>query len=191
MATVLALDLATVTGFACGSTDGTPVSHGVVAIPKTGEDIGRFLAHFRDWLNAALDDMGPDEIVFESPILPDTINLKTARKLYSLAGVAEMVAHDRKIRVSEANLNDIRGHFIGIKQAPRDVPKSKRRQWIKDKIIAECRKRGFRVSGDDDADAIALLDLRLSQLSKDYSLRATPLWQTIGRTRITSAQERR
>lgn len=173
---VLALDLATNTGWACGSTEGTPVSHGICAMPKTGEDIGWFLSHFRAWLLEAIDEMEPDQIVFEMPIMPEKTSIATLRKLYSLAGVTELVARDRKILVTEANLNEIRGHFIGIKQAPKDVPKDKRRKWIKDKVIAECRKRGFSVSGDDDADALALLSLRLSQLSKDYSLNGAPLF---------------
>lgn len=173
---VLALDLSTNTGWACGSTEGTPVSHGVCAMPKTGEDIGWYLAHFRNWLNEALDDMEPDQIVFEAPIMPKMTSIATLRKLYSLAGVTELVARDRKILVTEAQLDHIRGHFVGISRAPRDVPKDKRRQWIKDKVITECRKRGFSVSGDDDADALALLSLRLSQLSKDYSLNSAPLF---------------
>lgn len=173
---VLALDLSTNTGWACGSTEGTPVSHGVCAMPKTGEDIGWYLHHFRAWLIEAIDEMAPDQIVFEAPIMPSQTSIATLRKLYSLAGVTELVARDRKILVWESQLDHIRSHFIGITRAPRDVPKDKRRQWIKNKVIAECQRRGFSVCGDDDADAIALLSLRLSQLSKDYSLNAAPLF---------------
>lgn len=182
MTRVLALDLATKTGWACGSTEGTPVSHGVVAMPKTGEDIGKFLAVFEGWLLTAIDEMGPDEVVFESPILPEQTAIATLRKLYSLAGVTELVVtrlieRGQNMQTREAALGDIRQHFIGIRQAPKDIRGSEaRRKWMKAKVIAECRKRGFNVAGDDDADAIALLSLRLSQLDKNYSLNSTPLF---------------
>lgn len=177
MTRVLALDLSGSTGWACGSTKGTPVSHGVVTLPKSGDDLGWYLTHFRDWLNLALDDMEPQQIVFESPIMPEQTSIPTLRKLYSLCGVTELVARERKILVTEANLAQIRKHFIGTSKAPSDIKDAKvRRMWLKARTIEECRKRGFRVSGDDDADAIALLSLRLSQLDATYSLKATPLF---------------
>jgi len=42
--------------------------------------------------------------------------------------------------------------------------------WLKQRTIEECLKRGFRVADHNDADAIALLSLRLSQLSKGFRL---------------------
>jgi Holliday junction resolvasome RuvABC endonuclease subunit len=177
MTRVLALDLATNTGWACGSTEGTPVSHGVVTMPKTGDDLGWYLCHFRDWLNLACDDMEPEQIVFESPIMPEGTSIQTLRKLYSLCGVTELVARERKILVTEANLAQIRKHFIGTSKAPSDIKDARvRRMWLKNRTIEECCKRGFSATDDNDADAIALLSLRLSQLDASYSLRATPLF---------------
>ena len=180
MTRVLALDLATLTGWACGATEGTPVSHGVCAMPKTGEDLGRYLAHFRDWLNLAIDEMEPGEIIFESPILRGATTIATLRKLYSLAGVTELVARDRRILVTEAQIDTIRLHFIRTNRAPRDIKDAKvRRMWLKAKTIAECKARGFSCTDDNEADAIALLSLRLSQLSAGYSLKATPLFSGV------------
>lgn len=178
MTRVLALDLATKTGWACGNTDRDPVSHGVAVLPSTGEDIGWFADAFEMRLAELLDEMEPDHLVFESPILRGKkTSLAAARKLCGLAYHTELIARRRKLLVTEANLSEIRDHFIGITSAPRDVPKAKRRQWLKDKVVAECKRRGFSVTSDDDADAIALLSLRLSQLDATYSLKATPLFQ--------------
>lgn len=177
---VLALDLATKLGWACGSAEGTPVSHGVIALPKTGEDCGRFGYAFREWLGHAIEELAPSEIIYESPVMfSKTTSLQAARKLYGLAFLTELVCLDYKVPVSEANLSDIRKHFIGIVRAPLSVPKDKRRQWIKGKIIAACRERGFKVAGDDDADAIALLDYALAVKKPSHAMKATPLLREI------------
>lgn len=175
---VLALDLATATGWAVGSPHGGRVSHGVIRMPKTGEDIGRFLAHFRDWLGPAIEELAPEEIVYEMPILPTTTSLQTVRKLNGLCGQAEVTARDYKVLCTEANLDDIRNHFIGMARAPKEIgrglskekKREVRRRWMKDRTITECHMRGFKVAGDDDADALALLSYRLTLLNKDYRL---------------------
>lgn len=168
---ILALDLATRFGWSCGSLEPNPIAHGVIALPKTGEDIGRFLAAFRDWLGHAIEELGPTEIVFESPILPAATSLAATRKLYSLAGVTEMVALDYGIPIREANLTDIRKHFIGTARAPKTITTPElRRRWLKDQTVEQCRRRGFRVADDNDADSLALLAYALHLKQPGYRL---------------------
>lgn len=168
---ILCLDLATSLGWACGGPD-RPISHGVIKLPKTGEDIGRFLAAYREWLGHAIEEMAPTEIIFEAPILLGLTSITTLRKLYSLAGVTELVAFDYELPVREANLTDIRKHFIGVTRAPKEIVKERRRQWMKDRIVGECRGRGFDVAGDDDADAIAILSYGISLKHPSFVLQA-------------------
>lgn len=175
---VLALDLSSSTGWACGSDAGTPVSHGVIKMPKTGEDIGRYLRAFRDWLGHAIEDLAPTEIVFEAPILRGENGIAALRKLYSLSGLTELVSLDYGLPVREANLTQIRNHFIGVCRAPADIKsRDRRRQWLKAKVVAKARELGFRVAGDDDADAIALLDYYLSLKAPKHALRSTSLFR--------------
>lgn len=142
-------------------------------MPKTGEDIGRFLGHFRKWLGEAIEEMAPTEIMFESPILLGLTNITTLRKLYSLAGVTELVAFDYELPVREAGLSDIRKHFIGLTRAPKDIAgRAERQRFLKDRTIAECRRRGFRVASDDDADALALLSYALTLKKPGFVLQA-------------------
>lgn len=156
---LLVLDLATHLGFAFGTEAGV-IEHGAYKLPSTGADIGAFLFAYRAWLMAALSRFAPlDEVVFEMPILPDTTNIATLRKLYSLAGITELVVQDQRIGCSEANLMDIRRHFIGSPRAPRDVPVKERRAWIKDATMTMCRRRGFKPVDDNDADALAMFSL--------------------------------
>lgn len=173
MMRILALDLATATGWACGSLEPLPIIHGVLKLPKTGEDIGRFLYAFREWLGHAIEETAPTEIIFESPILRGENGIAALRKLYSLAGVTEMIALDYKIPVSEANLTSIRQFFIGTARAPKEIiGKEKRRQWLKAKTVAEGRRRGFRVVDDNDGDALALLAFALSLKHPGFVLQA-------------------
>lgn len=169
----LCLDLASRVGFAVGGPLCGVVAHGSVQLPKTGEDVGKFLAHFRQWLGQAIERYGPTEIMFEMPILPETTALATARKLYSLCGITELVALDYRIPIREANLSNIRMHFIGCARAPKEIRiKEIRRRWLKDRTVAECRSRGFKVADDDEADALAVLSFAISLVDKGYDMRA-------------------
>jgi len=144
----------------------------------TGEDIGAFLEAFETWLNGAIGETEPSEIVFEAPILDARrTSLPTARKLYSLCGLTELIARKRKIPVSEANLAQIRSHFIGTSKAPKDIKNpADRRKWLKAKTIARCHERGFKVTTDDEGDAVAQLDYALSVRDANHSLVTTPLF---------------
>lgn len=152
---LLCLDLATSVGFSVGTESGVE-AHGSHRLPSTGNDIAAFLKAYRAWLTSMIQRHLPHEVVFEMPILPATTNIATLRKLYCLAGLTELIAKDLGCRVGEANLMDIRRHFIGTARAPKEVPKEDRRKWMKDRITSSARKRGFRPANDDDADALAL-----------------------------------
>jgi len=180
----LCLDLSTFSGFAVGDESGVE-AHGSFRLPSTGGDIGTFLNHYRTWLSGAISRWTPDEIVFEMPILPDTTSLPIIRKLYSLCGLTELIAGDRHVAVREANLLDIRRHFIGSHRAPKTVTcepgcvrkgcgrcRDTRRKWIKEFTITMCRKRGFRPADDNDADALALFSYVQSTRN--------PTWELLG-----------
>lgn len=176
------LDLATITGFCVGD-ESRVEEHGSFRLPSTGSDIGTFLHAYREWLGFGVTRWAPDEIVFESPILPGTTNLHTCRKLYGLCGLTELIARDHRTPCREANLTDIRGHFIGAARAPKHVKcqtdckrkqcghcKAMRRAWIKESTITACRKLGFRPEDDNDADALAGFSFVLSTRVAGFAL---------------------
>lgn len=153
---VAVLDLATHLGF-CFGTEAGVIEHGSHKLPSTGSDIGTFLASYRSWLVGFLKRTQAQEVVFEMPILPAKGNLATLRKLYSLAGITELIAADAGCNCSEANLFDIRGHFVGVRVAPREIKGTEhRRRWWKDRVVTEVRRCGFRPADDNAADAMAL-----------------------------------
>lgn len=171
MTTILALDIATCTGFAIGDPENGVTDHGSHRLPKTGDDIGAFLSAYRDWLTAKICECKPWTVIFEAPVLPGTgkTSIGTLRRLYSLAGLTELVAHDNKLDCQEANVSDITTHFVGA-NAPRFGDKRKQA------TIAKCRERGWRVIDDNDADALALLDYALSLVKPARALDSTPLF---------------
>jgi hypothetical protein len=171
---LLVLDLATQLGF-CFGTEAGVVQHGSHRLPSTGGDIAAFLKAYRAWLTSAIHCNKPDEVVFEMPIMPSVTNLATLRKLYSLCGLTELIARDLGCRVSEANLMDIRRHFIGTARAPSTIPKPERRQWMKDQIVSKTRQLGFRPCNEDAADAIALFSYVMSCRVPGFILAGTEI----------------
>ena len=145
---IVALDLATRTGWARWRAD-AEVSHGTVTLPKTGPDVGRFLAAFDDRLVSVLA-LAPDVVVFEAPWVGARTHQNTARKLMCLAGFLEFFCHRADIPCREVNNASVRKHFCGKGRAPR--------KELKHLVMQACRARGWTPANDDEADALAVLD---------------------------------
>jgi hypothetical protein len=178
---LLALDLATVTGFALGDLNGIKVS-GSRQFPKTGNDIGWFADAFRTWLTTGLKRHKPEKVVYEQPIIHgDETTLATCRKLYGLAWQTELTCRDlkkagvlrREFVVEEVNIGDWRTHFLG-----RGYPRE--RNACKAAVKQMCRVRGFLFEDDNEAEAIAILDYALACASPASAIRATPLFANDG-----------
>lgn len=152
------------------------VESGAHRLPVTHENIGLFLAHYRHWLVEAIKRLQPAEILFEMPVLPgrDQTNIMTLRKLYSLCGITALVAHDHSIVCGERNISRVRSAALGKGNVP------KKSDAAKKAIIAWCFTRGWTPETDDEADALALLDLRLGEQDPVHSLNATPLFGSRG-----------
>jgi len=162
MTPLLALDLATATGWAAFDPEADPpVRFGRFRLPPTGKDVGRYLDGFHAYMVNLVRQSEPNLIVFESPILPtETVDpqtgrkrhtaIATLRKLYGLAAFTEWFAHRHSIQVFEANNKSVRKHFIGTGGAAR--------QLAKRLTMEACKARGWDVEMDDEADALALMD---------------------------------
>lgn len=148
MRKMLCLDLATTTGWACAPVDVASVSeirHGTKTMPKTGDDIGRFLFDYDEWLNAMIDVEDPAIIVYEAPILSSgKTTPATARKLMGLGSHTEFVCESRGVMVREINLATVKKSFAGHGHAD------------KEQMVAAAERAGFVVKDDNDADACAL-----------------------------------
>lgn len=148
---ILTLDLATNFGWARCAVTGSPES-GAVKLPDTGRDIGRFLAVYERWLVKMLREYGIDFVAYEQPILPHIKNLHTLRKLYSLAGVTELVCKKERVRVVEVPISTWRMHFIG--KCRNFATKTE----AKEMAIAACLERDWNPATHDEAEALGILD---------------------------------
>lgn len=142
MSDLLTLDLATRIGWTRGPPRDRGFRSGFHQLPRTGQELGPFLAAFRDWLDRTLP--GVSMVVFESPILPRTTSLATARKLYAQAAYLELACFDRRTRCLEANNMTVKA-FLGV-------------AGIKGKeaTVRAVHAYGYSCENDDEADAIAI-----------------------------------
>ncbi len=170
---VLALDVATVTGWAFGSvgtvapstsleasagiSDPQPFS-GVERIGSKELSDGQFFAKYESWLQDLIVVNGPDTILYEAPYISTDKHIKTARRLLGMAAITEKVASQMRIKVFEANNATVRKHFCGKGSAPR--------KDLKRLVQIECDRRGWIYADDNEADALALWDYAKACLAK-------------------------
>lgn len=166
---VLFFDLATATGWAAGDGTGRP-KWGAFTLPKTGENIGAFLIAAQEKIEKLIVDTVPDLVAFESPFINRRIDtIQKIRKLGGLANEVEKSAIRFNLPCREVSVDKVRRHFLG-----RDYPRKS--AAAKTAVKVACRARGWDVDGDDEADALAGLDMVLSVYSPAIALKATPLF---------------
>jgi crossover junction endodeoxyribonuclease RuvC len=145
---LLALDIATTTGFCIGGPGGEP-RFGSFRLPTrfTPDDLGGKGAAFSNWLSDLITVEQPTLISFEAPIPPRgtmKTNVQTIRLLLGLAFEAEVIAYMRDVECFEANVQTARKAFTGSGRSD------------KNDVIAACVKKGWKVADDHQADAGAI-----------------------------------
>lgn len=141
---LLALDLASKTGWACGRL-GESIKSGSLKLQT--EDIGTALLSLNNHVFGLHKADPLDAIYFEAPFLkPEKTTYQTIVFLNSLSSFALFIGRFLRIPVREAAVQSIRKNFLGVAR-----PKDKKRA-----VIDECLRRGFMPVDDNEADAIAL-----------------------------------
>lgn len=154
---ILALDIATRTGWAAGDALGPPVT-GVIDLSKA-EGIGGKMAAFVRRMDDLTTEYDFDLIVFEQPMQSfGRGSSKTLRLLLSLCSAAEMVSHWNQIPVREVPMQTWRKHFIGSGRAP----KGEHPKWCKRQAQIRCSALGWGDLSDDEAEACGIWDYAMS-----------------------------
>lgn len=161
MRRILALDLSVArTGYALAAPDEQSLRFGSNALPSTGEDIGKLLVAFDEWLKVKIAGEDIGLIVFEAPILrPGRTHITTARKLMNLAGHVEFVCSAQGIRCVEQNISTNKKDFTGNGRAE------------KEDMILMARRYGWDVKNSDEADACALWMGAVLRFAPNYATR--------------------
>lgn len=153
MKVTLALDLATVTGFALLRSDGRIESGEVSCAVRKDEGQGARFARLRAFL-LEVKTANPDlaEIVYEDVVQIVGPGQAHAAKIYGgLLAVVQMFGEHHGIAYRGIGVSTIKKRFAGHGQAS------------KQDVIDQCRVLGFYPSGDNEADAIALLHVALDR----------------------------
>lgn len=167
---LLALDLATSTGFSVGNPFEKPVS-GTHDLPKTGKNVGKFLRHHEAWLDDTINRYRVTHVCFESPILRSQTSLVTLRKCYGLANVTEMVCDEKSLICTEANNSSIKKFVTG------------KGRCEKRDMLLKCREMGFDPQTFDEADAIGVWLFAVAQYDRANQTNHANKWLGLfGRT---------
>ena len=150
---ILALDLASVTGWACGAVGEHP-SHGYIRFAKPGASHEAIFANAAKWAESMIDQYKPTLVIWESPLSTafkrGVTTTDTTAILFGLPAVIGSVAYRRGIYdLRKAATRDVRLHFIGS---------NPKRVAAKKLVIKACNVRGWNVTDDNEADALSLWD---------------------------------
>lgn len=167
-ATVLALDLATKTGFAVGdphqyprdlllsnaTANGYRPTSGVKQVAPYGTPLAEFLSKYIDWYDDMLKVHDPKWVVFEAPLPVRQQGEKaelTARKLLGLAAMTEAIAYRRGVKnIREVTVLDVRKHVLLTNPRRKDAKRA---------VFELFKRRGFDPADDNESDALAVFDL--------------------------------
>jgi crossover junction endodeoxyribonuclease RuvC len=181
MSDILAIDLATKTGWCRGRVGETP-EFGTMnfAAKKKGSKGGTDMllsgdsvfAAALDWIGEMLDPV-PDIVIIESMLPPEAMRNKTSRqvrdRLAGLHGVVRAVARRKGVgEISEASVGDVRAHFISQRNLKRDDAKRG--------VIDRCQLLGWDVANDNEADACALWSFACALIDPKAALSVVPLF---------------
>jgi len=162
---ILALDPATTVGWAAGAPGETPTWG---SRQFDGKATGAVVGLFRHWLIERCRELHPTLVVFEAPYIPRPnaavpINAKTLRRLLGLVATIEAVSWELRVRCYETTALDIARFFVGSARMPRNAKKAA--------TIDMCRRYGWHVTNDNEADALALWHLAEATVAPEIGLR--------------------
>lgn len=171
MKPILALDLASVTGWAVGE-PGMMLAHGSIRFASKGASHEAIFANAYEWMLDKIAVYGPSLVVWEAPLTTTFTRGKTTNDtttvLFGLPAIIGCAAYQRgvyDIRKAETRL--VRLHFIG--QNPK-------RTIAKRLVIRQCAAHGWDVKDDNEADACATWSYMCSLLHPELAMRPTPLF---------------
>ncbi len=181
---ILALDLASSTGWACGIAGGKPVS-GTLPLAKSAPHGERGAALLR-WLNDFLKLERVTIAIIEKPLAPRVLvkigaTEATARLLYGLPFLAETVLSMRGVAdIRYVAVQDIRDHFVGQRtfrddRDPLTGKKITSRKVGKAAVRRMCEMMGWKAETDDQADALAAWSYGQSLVNPRLAVLTTPL----------------
>lgn len=177
MFTVLALDLATTTGWALHSPGMERPFFGATVLPGKPRDVGMRAEALRKLLVEKQELYGPiTDFVFEAQHVADNMAMDTVYMLIALGGFTEWFAHRVGGRCFKAHISEWRKHWIGRGggfKRDRFTKKYLPGEDPKELAIQKCASFGWHTNVADAAEACGILDYYmnlLQQADRNYEI---------------------
>jgi len=170
---ILALDLATRSGWARGAPGTRPLS-GSTQFGRANASDNAVFAHAMTWASTLFERKPRPTIVIIEGLLPHhakqgETSQRTRDRLSGLHAIVRAAAHLHGIyEISTAGAQQVRRHFIGDGSLQRDAAKRA--------VIHRCSKLGWNPVDDNAADALALWSFACGLLDPEWSLKLSPLF---------------
>ena len=155
--TILALDLATSTGWAAGKPCGSP-TYGTFKIKK-GRPGQRFRQMAQEVI-ALIQQFQPTHVAYEEQFVGGKLTGPGLQTLFGFRAAAMMACENQGISPESFTPSQIRSHFLHSSKL--------KRTEAKQETIAQCRAIGWTPANDDEADALALWDFRAFELDRNH-----------------------
>lgn len=175
LGSVLALDIATTTGWALHNQDLERPFFGAVKLPCGENEIGKAcdaLLGFLDRLDAkvAAQTQPITPLFWEKPFIPTQVNSQTSERLMGLCATAQMFAYRAGlISCYSVDIAEWRKHFLGRGAGFKRTPDKKRYlpgHDPKELAIQQCASFGWHTEIADAAEACGVLDYSLAMLDR-------------------------
>ena len=173
MTDILALDLATFSGWARGHVGNSP-TFGSYRFGKVKASNNAVFGHAIGWCIETLDPQPRPDIVMIENMLPPAAKVGNTSadvrdRLCGLQAIARGVCFRLGIyEVQGADVNDVRGHFLGTRKLHRDEAKQA--------TLTKCRALGWQATNTDEADALALWHYACCLIDPELALQVSPMF---------------
>jgi hypothetical protein len=154
--TTLALDLATVTGWALHDVGMDKPHFGTLTLPYTPEEVGPPMAAIFNFLDEKHAIWKFTDVVFEAQHMSAKMDMRVVYKLVAYGAAVELWCYDNGLRERcyQVHISTWRKHFLGVGNLKRDEAKIK--------CLAVCQRLGWNTVEADAAEAMGILDYFLS-----------------------------
>ena len=168
---ILAIDLATTTGWARGRVGEDAPMFGTASF--AGKDQNQVFAKALQWMMEMVRESPPQIVIIESMLPPQAMLNKTSRqvrdRLAGLHGVIRGCARRWGVgEISECSVGDVRKHFTGFRNM--------QRASAKQSVMEQCKALGWNVTDDNQGDACAIWSYAVSLIDPKQALRVSPLF---------------
>ncbi len=150
--TILALDLGNKCGWALRHRDGRVTYGTEVFTPRANWTPGQRWQRFRTWLSQLVANEQVHELWFERVVFGHS-SASSSDVYGGFRALVEMVADSHRLDLQSVAVPTIKKHWTGKGNAKKEA------------MVAEAKRRGYRVADDQDntADALAILDYARAQ----------------------------